>query len=119
MYFLNGGFEECPFIIIEGSADFDRSPIKSLGKLKRIKGRAFFEFSQVTDIGQLESIGGYVDFGPLKDLKKQWEARQEALKKKKITGQDIKEFDIPNENESIKAENILNGAMKTEEEKGS
>ncbi len=112
----NGGFEKCPFITINGHADFDRSSITSLEGLKRIEGRAWFELSQITDIGQLESIGGYADFGNLKDLKKQWEERQRELKEqKKLTGQDIGKLGIPKESDCNYANKVLNGLV---EEKG-
>ena len=54
---------EVPYVVIWGSAFFDESQIKDLGKLRMISGTADFRGPYITDLGQLQSIGKNAYFG--------------------------------------------------------
>jgi hypothetical protein len=49
-------------VLFDGSANFRKSSITSLGRLQSIGGYADFGDSSITSLGQLQSIGGSVNF---------------------------------------------------------
>ena len=63
---------------IEGSANFFRCELSSLGKLRRIGGNVNFNDCFIEDLGDLEDIDGEIYWGPVEsnDLRKQYEERQ-------------------------------------------
>jgi len=52
--------------------DLENTPIKSLGKLKRVGGSLNLSYSQIEDLGDLEEVGEYLDLRntPIKSLRK-------------------------------------------------